>query len=264
MHHHNKRIWDNHRIDLIIQNKKFHITRISDCFSKNDIIKLKCNKCHHLWETKPLFLNNCKKYGCPKCANIIKLTNEIVDERIKDRNISRLESYVNARNPMRWRCNVCKHEWVSSADNIMRGKGCASCAGQLNITNEYVDEKLKINNPKIVRIGNIINCKILCEFKCIECNHIWKAIPQNVYRNKHTSGCPKCLYKRERYVHDVILKHIPTTFVKYQHKIKDNLSNFIVDFYIFINNKNIFIEYNGEQHYRPFRFKNKDYVDILI
>jgi hypothetical protein len=158
---------------------------------------------------------------------------------------------------------VCKHEWVSSADNIMRGKGCASCAGQLNITNEYVDEKLKINNPKIVRIGNIINCKILCEFKCIECNHIWKAIPQNVYRNKHTSGCPKCLYKRERYVHDVILKHIPTTFVKYQHKIKDNLSNFIVDFYIFINNKNIFIEYNGEQHYRPFRFKNKDYVDIF-
>jgi len=56
------------------------------------------------------------------------------------------------------------------------------------LTNDIVDNRLK--NRDIELVDNYITNKIHIKFKCLQCNNIWKAKPDNVL-NKH-SGCPKC------------------------------------------------------------------------
>lgn len=258
MNHHRKRIkWNNEEVDNLILSKRFNIKRIGNCSSIKDLVDFECAVCQHKWATRVYTLKMCKRYGCPKCANIIRLNNEIIDDRIKYRNIIRIGNYENARKSIEWGCLTCNHKWNSSADNILRGKGCANCDNQLQITNDYVDEKLKINNPLVTRIGSIISSKCKCDFKCKKCKTVWSAIPNNVYRNKNPSGCPKCLYKRENFIYDFLKENLPNEFLNYHYNFFYLKKKFIIDFHLKINDKIVFIEYNGEQHYKPFRFKKE-------
>lgn len=193
------------------------------------------------------------------------LNNEIVDERLKDRNIIRLSEYKTARLSMMWKCTICNHVWQSSADNLMNhGRGCAKCDGQLKLTNENVDEKLKNNNPLVTRAGNVIgNNRSMCKFKCDRCKNEWGAMIGNVVRNKNPSGCPICLYKRELLIMDFINKYCKENFIKTHYYKKYNNKKLYIDFYLKFYGKQVYIEYNGEQHYKPYKFKNHDNFERL-
>ena len=56
--------------------------------------------CNYVWPARPTDILNSNKSGCPECAGNIKLNNEIIDQRLKDRNIKRLEQYINIDKPI--------------------------------------------------------------------------------------------------------------------------------------------------------------------
>ena len=79
------------------------------------------------------------------------------------------------------------------------------------------------------------------------------ARPNNILRQR---GCPVCnkYFKNENLVNKILLEH--GIIFNRQHYLSSlcslEIKTYRVDFYI--QNKNIIIEYNGTQHYKPVRF----------
>lgn len=153
---------------------------------------------------------------------------------------------------MKFECMICQHIWNTCIGNILRkGSGCPKCIGHIKLTNEYVDRLLVGRN--IRRIGDYIVSQVPIEFECEICNHIWMARPNNILRQR---GCPVCnkYFKNENLVNKILLEH--GIIFNRQHYLSSlcslEIKTYRVDFYI--QNKNIIIEYNGTQHYKPVRF----------
>lgn len=120
-----------------------------------------------------------------------RLTNEITDSRIYNRNFKRLDGVVNNKTKIRWQCLTCDHIWSAKPSNVFLSKvGCPKCSKNAEkLTNDDIDRKLIMRN--LERIDDIINCKTSITFRCKQCNHTWKTKPYNVL-GKNKSGCPKC------------------------------------------------------------------------
>ena len=122
-----------------------------------------------------------------------KLTNEIVDTRILDRSIKRLDDYINNKTPIRFQCliSTCNYIWPTApTDLINKGHGCPQCAGELKLTNEIIDERIK--GRPIKRLDAYQGNKVKIRFQCLvsTCNYIWPTRPSVIYLDG--SGCPKC------------------------------------------------------------------------
>jgi len=120
-----------------------------------------------------------------------KLTNEIVDQRLRDdeRTIERRGDYVNTSTKIEWACKVCNHTWLAAPKSILRGSGCPACAGSLPLTNEIVDKRLADADRTVERRGDYVSSETKIEWRCLECDHTWLAIPTNVLKG---NGCPVC------------------------------------------------------------------------
>lgn len=151
-----------------------------------------------------------------------KLTNSEVDSilsNIHDNKVVRIGDYINARSPIEFKCNTHNFIWKTSPCNIFnKSRGCPICGGSKPLSSEKIDEILE--NRAVSRIGDYINTKTKIEFQCKECNGHWFAIPGNVIRKTNPSGCPNCLYKREKFVLDILRDNFE--YVKVHHYIKTN------------------------------------------
>lgn len=119
------------------------------------------------------------------------LSNSIVDMRLisDNRTIKRIGDVIKAKIKCKWFCLVCDNEWSASPDKILNAKqGCPMCSGTV-INNETVDKKLK--NTGIIRLGDVLGCKIKCKFACEKCGHVWETDPGRI----HTRKCLKCYGK---------------------------------------------------------------------
>lgn len=117
-----------------------------------------------------------------------KLTNEIVDQRLEQRPITRIGEIKNATTKTEWHCIVCGNQWFAVPNSVLRGSGCPDCYGNNRLTNKNIDDKIK--SQPLKRVGNYQGFDIPILWECQLCEHQWKASPNNVIK-KH-SGCPKC------------------------------------------------------------------------
>lgn len=65
--------------------------------------------------------------GCPKCRPNRPLTRDEVNDRVADRGYHLVGPYINAGTMAVFECSE-GHKWNAVPDNILRGKGCPSCA----------------------------------------------------------------------------------------------------------------------------------------
>lgn len=80
----------------------------------------------HQWKTQPGHVMSGK--GCPYCSVIdITSTRELINERISHRGIWQISEYKNAKTKAVFECSI-GHRWEATPDNIIRGKGCPTCA----------------------------------------------------------------------------------------------------------------------------------------
>ena len=122
-----------------------------------------------------------------KSNNFKAYTNKEVDVILEDRNLVRLENYINNSTKIKFKCLKCSNIWKAQPSNIFYGKGCPSCANNLILTNKEFDKKLI--NRSIKRIDNYIDSHTKINFKCLACNNIWDSIPTNILSGR---GCPNC------------------------------------------------------------------------
>lgn len=130
-----------------------------------------------------------------------KLSDEEINIRllIQNRNIFKLDEYINSYTKIRWKCKVCNYIWLGIPNHVMRGSGCPKCTKHAPITNEDVDKNLMGRNIERIDDVNGVNNKI--NWKCTVCYNIWLTTSYHIIDRKH--GCPRCS-KCERLTDEIV------------------------------------------------------------
>lgn len=182
----------NEEIDLCLSDR--NIKRLSEYKNNKLKMKWKCLICCYEWETNSKSIIN-NKTGCARCNGTSKLTNGIVDERLKEinSNFVRIDDYINLKTKIKFKCEKCQQiEIISPYQIFNRKRKCKACSSYIKIlTNEIFDIKIKNINENIERISDIKGSNVRCKFKCKKCQHKWETKPNNILSSNKT-GCPKC------------------------------------------------------------------------
>lgn len=239
----------NEYFDREIKNRP--LRRIQNYINAKSPIEFQCLICDYIWNARPDDI--CQGKGCPKCANKLKLSNQIIDEKLSGRKIKRLGNYINNKTHLLFKClqDNCGYEWNTITTNILnKGCGCPKCAKKAPYTNDLIDAIIQPLNIKRVGDYNGIYYKI--SFQCLNCNFVWKYAPSNFIHNN--AQCPKCSnFSNEKLIYQFLVEH--KILFKYQYYLpllNKYFPKYKVDFYL--PQFNTIIEYNGKQHYEPVCF----------
>ena len=151
------------------------------------------------------------------------------------------------------RCKICGNEWKGNARRL-KANGCAKCSGvKKKTTEEFANELAKIS-PDIDVVGEYKARHKNIKCKCKICGHEWNSQPGNLLVGW---GCPKCKASRgER----KIAAHLDALNIIYDREksFKDCKDEHVLLYDFYLPDKNMCIEYDGEQHYRPVKFGGKN------
>ena len=208
--------------------------------------------------------------GCPYCsgkrlthAKSLAVMFPDISKEFSPKNPNSSESYSAFSNrKVWWNCLTCKYEWQSAIQNRTRNHaGCPACAGRIVTDNNRLStvapdiaaEWYQPLNGKIttdqVSIGSD---KKFC-FKCTKCENLWVSTISHRYNGR---GCPKCREsKGERRLAELL---VAKNLSFERQKAFPALKGMKFDFAVSMGNGPLLIEYYGEQHYKPFRFKGAD------
>ena len=232
-----------------------------------DKIKVKCKICGHEWEATPN--NLLRGRGCPECAkvNFGKLRLKPFDKFIEEANeIHNFKydysefNYVSSHIKSTVICPIHGKFEVSPA-NHLAGKNCPKCAIEhrtklrSSTTKEFIEKAKQIHGntydySEVNYVNSTTPVKIICHKKDSNGLEHGEFLQQP---NNHLcgKGCPVCNQSHgERFVTNYLknnnIEFIPQYTINIDKNINSSGKAFI-DF--FIPSKNLFIEYNGIQHY---------------
>lgn len=226
-------------------------------------IKCHCLIDNYMWDAVP---NNLKKgEGCPICGRKTnskkrtKTKNDFIDEisnRFKDE-IVLISDYNGARNNVICKCVKHNYEFNIIASNLVNQSvmPCPICRGNATRkrcikSNKQFLQELKLVNPNIIPLEEYIDdhSKILC--KCNIHNYEWYVEPNKILHRR--TGCPKCSsYHNENVILDILDKWNYKYII--QKRFDDCKDKNTLPFDIYLEDFNICIEYDGEQHYYPIK-----------
>jgi very-short-patch-repair endonuclease len=194
--------------------------------------------------------NHLNRHNCQKCANNFKGNTEIFIEKAKqihgDRYVYSKVNYVNADTQV---LIICKEhgEFTQIPDfHINRKCGCPKCSNNVKLdTQTFIEKAIKIHGDKYVYskvnyINSITPVLIICkkhgEFIQIPDIHIYQKC-----------GCPSCINKTEFKFYEKIKEIYPT--IKRQYKVEWCKNKLRLPYDFVIEDYNIIIELDGEQHF---------------
>lgn len=202
-----------------------------------------CLVCNTTWFSVPSSILN--GTGCPQCAGTATKTHEQYTEQISARPIRVIGTYISARTKITHECTNCGYQWKAEPSNIIQGKGCPQCAGNIKRTHEQYVES--ISSKPIVVLGKYINAITKVDHQCLTCGHTWSTTPGNISQGH---GCPTCAStkgysKAEREVSEFI-KSIYTGWIELNDR--SILEGKELD--IVLPDLGLAIEYNGTYWHR--------------
>lgn len=163
--------------------------------------------------------------------------------------------YKTAKTKYKFECKE-HHKFELTADKVTgRGDWCPYCAGRYgDFENEYKNIIENIHHGTMLSHYKNNTTKIKCQ---CENGHINYIAPGNLKAGK---WCSKCNQSHGEVAIKKWLEDNNIIFIE-QYSF-DNLideSNLLFDFAIFNKNNKLecLLEFDGEQHYRPMRFRNK-------
>ena len=124
-----------------------------------------------------------------------KVTVEDIHQRLEGRPLTMMEYAGSVLGKSRFRCHTCDHEWLASADNITRGKGCPQCKVQNSRLDwNYAEKRMQLMGFTLVQYTKASEpVRVRCTN--VECNH--EVEKSNLQHVEHLQGCRKC-WERER------------------------------------------------------------------
>ena len=195
------------------------------------------------------------KHGCLKCSNNIPFSE---NDFIKKSNIKHSNKYtynncgyINMKSMVNITCDI-HGIFIQRASHHLLGRGCPKCHvdKQRKSHDNYINEANKVHNYKYKYISMYIGAFYKIDIECSK-HGKFSQIARNHLRG---SGCPKCSSSKGE---KEIRKYLINNNIKFEEQYKfdgcKNKRKLPFDFYL--SALNICIEYDGEGHYRPFRYK---------
>ena len=202
-------------------------------------------------------------HGCPICAgNIKRDTNQFITEAKKIHgsfyDYSKV-NYVNALEKITIICPIHGEFEQTPKEHLCRGQGCPKCA------REYVKEELRLTTSEFIEKArkihgdkydyskvNYINTDTKVCIICPEHGEFWQTPASHLCKR----GCPKCKISHGELFIENYLKSIDINYIsQYPITIDKSINSSgvaYIDFYL--PDYNIFVEYNGRQHYIPIEY----------
>lgn len=158
-----RNIITNESIDYALLNRM--VERVGNYSGSKTKILFKCKICDHNWMSRPDVVLP-SKHGCPKCANNLPYTNEIIDDKIKYRGILRIGNYIKDKVKILFKCLTCKNEWLTRPDVILRGFGCPHCnsSNGENLIKETIKCKIKFDKMEYQKQIKWNNHRFMVDF----------------------------------------------------------------------------------------------------
>ena len=207
----------------------------------------KCRIDNYIWYTQPNIL--LMGHGCPYCSKHAIMSNNKYIEEVKkiNPNIEVIGEYVGVRTKILHKCLIDGYEWESTPDHILRGSGCPMCGNTLKKNSEQYKKDVELIDNNIEVLEEYINYKTPILHMCKIDGCRWYAQPSNILAG---SGCPMCKLSRgeKRIAAWLNQNNINFSIQKTFNKCKDKK---LLPFDFYLNDYNICIEYDGEQHYKP-------------
>ena len=217
-----------------------------------------CMICGYKWITDPDHL--LRGRGCPVCSGRKKKEYDDFIRELHDinPNIKVEGNYVNNKTNTSLTCMVCGHRWEATPHNLLRGTGCAKCAGNVKKSHEEFVEEMKVVNCNIRIDESYINAKTKIKCTCKICGFNWYAKPNGLLQGQ---SCPSCTFVKSR-GEQKIQEYLDNKGLRYEtQKQFDGLigRNRRLSYDFYINEENLLIEFQGKQHYCPVpRFGGND------
>lgn len=242
---------------------------------------------HGDFETRvPDFL---RKHGCPKCkSNLTSELNKKTKRSSLETFINKAKqlygnlfsyenvNYVNSRTKIIVHSNLLDEDFVISPAHFIQGEirkkylglECFNKKEEYSWDNDYFIKIASLMRPEYdysetIYTGNKNKIKVICPK-----HGEFYILPVNLLYNNE--GCPKCSRSKGEEFIEFVLNDLKIPF-KSQYKIEYSERKFLIDYCIIKNNKIIFIEYNGRQHYEPIEyfggqeaFEKQQYRDNLL
>ena len=227
-------------------------------------VEIICSKHGNFYQTPQAHLNGrgCRICGIKNAHNLQRNTSEKFIKKAKKIHVNKYDyskvNYIDAHTKV---CIICpKHgEFWQTPNNHLCRKGCPKCGDER--TNEYH----KLNKESfIIKSKNIHGDKYnydKVEYKnehtkvCIICpkhGEFWQ-LPMNHLKG---FGCFKCTSSKGE---DVIRNFLIKNQIKFeeQKRFKFCKDKYPLPFDFYISSKNLCIEFDGIQHFKPIDFSGK-------
>ena len=175
-------------------------------------------------------------------------------------------AYFNNKTKIPYVCKKHRSEGIQYIDwiHLKTGRGCVKCASE-NRSNkqkfsyEYVKNLIESNGENILVSDKYTNYKTYdLEIKC-SCGKTF--VTSLAYFKTGKTKCDDCTCSvGELNIKNYLLSHNIEFEQEKEIYIKNHNMPFRLDFYI--ARYNLAIEFDGEQHYKPIKFKNIDNKDL--
>lgn len=235
-----------------IHNFKYKYSKSNYKNNRTEIC-ITCKK-HGDFYIKPY--NHLKGKGCPSCDNSMRMNKKIFIDRSTEIHKKRYDySLVEYKNNKTKVKIICRNhgEFLQRPNDHLMGQGCPECKkikigrgkklGKKNFVLEsikthghlydYTKVKYKRGDKKV-----IIICEKHGEFLQTPKNHILG------------NGCPKCKMSKGEIT---IMNYLKSIEIEYEYQKMFKYRNKKMFFDFFIPSKNICIEYDGQQHFKPIK-----------
>lgn len=230
------------------------LTTKENFISTTQPLKIMCNMCGNIEEV--IFRNFKKraKYKCKKCYERAKLKE--IENIVKPKGYLLLSTeFINTKHKLTIQCDK-GHIWNPSYDSVVKGCQCLKCRDiemgkKQRISCEELKSRFDVEGYKLLSSyeeydNNETKLKVCCPK-----GHIYFVSLSNWTNGRR---CPRCKEsKGEKRIEEYLTKH-EINFIP-QKRFKDCVYKKELPFDFYIENLNIAIEYDGEQHYDKSHFE---------
>lgn len=198
-------------------------------------------------------------YGCPQCAGNVLCSVEKFIEKAKAIHGDKYDySKVKYKNANTKVCIICPEHgefWQTPHSHTAMKQGCPKCAGVKKLTQEEFIERCKevhhnyYSYDKLKYINTDTKILVTCpkhgDFLTSPLNHLYAG-----------SGCPKCHFSKNESIINWYLRQ-NNIFFEAQKRFPSCRDKRALPFDFYLPDYNLCIEFQGEQHYIPWRKGNE-------
>ena len=236
--------------------KSAKITLLSKTYTNSTVpLRVKCDKCGHVWETPFSNLNPKKSRhtGCPPCAlkrrvDSRRYTTQQVRSELAKMGIILLSEYLGANNPLTVKHKACGHtESKKSWNSLQQGGGCGRCAKNARAT---LDDYLALAKQ--------FNGCLIQKASAAQTDSLWECSIGHRFKRSYTSikalqtFCTTCSSAyAEMLCLSMVERLFDATFVRVRFKEMRSAKGKPLELDMFNSDLRIAIEHNGAHHYGP-------------